>query len=178
MQRSVALATGVVIGVFLIKPNGILVLPVQSSPAVLAAYALLALRRVALAPPARGSCSARRAHADRDADAPAPPRGATPRRRRRPPGPDSRVTSSLEVTRGVDRPALRRAPETRTRDRLAIAIPTAVSAVLCLLEISGRSLGFDESATVTIAAQHGSPSARRSRTTAATCRATTCSSIS
>ena len=33
---------GVVVGVFLIKPNGILVLPVQSSPAVLAAYALLA----------------------------------------------------------------------------------------------------------------------------------------
>ena len=66
------------------------------------------------------------------------------------------MTSSLQVTRGVDRPARRRAPETRTRDRLAVAIPTAVSAVLCLLEISDRSIGFDESATVTIAAQHGS----------------------
>lgn len=42
LQRSVALATGAVIGIFLIKPNGILLLPVQSSPAVLAAYALLA----------------------------------------------------------------------------------------------------------------------------------------
>ncbi len=58
-QRSVALATGMVIGVFLIKPNGILVLPVQSSPAVLAAYAAAGLGRVALAPPARGRCSAR-----------------------------------------------------------------------------------------------------------------------
>ena len=66
------------------------------------------------------------------------------------------MTTSLRVTRGFDRPALRRAPETRTRDWLAIAIPTALSVVLCLLEIAGRSLGFDESATVTIAAQHGS----------------------
>jgi alpha-1,6-mannosyltransferase len=43
VQRSVALATGAVVGIFLIKPNGILVLPVQSAPAVLAAYALIAL---------------------------------------------------------------------------------------------------------------------------------------
>lgn len=42
-QRSFALALGAAIAVFLIKPNGILVLPVQSSPAVLGAYALLAV---------------------------------------------------------------------------------------------------------------------------------------
>lgn len=40
-QRSMALALGSVVAVFLIKPNGILALPVQSSPAVLGAYALL-----------------------------------------------------------------------------------------------------------------------------------------
>ena len=40
-QRSLALALGSVVAVFLIKPNGILALPVQSSPAVLGAYALL-----------------------------------------------------------------------------------------------------------------------------------------
>ncbi len=43
VQRSVALAIGAALAVFLIKPNGILVLPVQSSPAVLAAYLLLAV---------------------------------------------------------------------------------------------------------------------------------------
>src|SRR5262249_4280297 len=43
LQRSVTLALGAALGVFLIKPNGILVLPVQSSPAVLAAYVLLAV---------------------------------------------------------------------------------------------------------------------------------------
>lgn len=41
-QRSAALATGAALAVFLIKPSGILALPVQSSPAVLAAYVLLA----------------------------------------------------------------------------------------------------------------------------------------
>ncbi len=42
------------------------------------------------------------------------------------------------------------------RDWVAIGIPTALAAVLCFLDISGRSLGFDEAATVTIASQHGS----------------------
>lgn len=42
-QRSIALALGAVAAVFVIKPNGILALPVQSSPAVLGAYALLAV---------------------------------------------------------------------------------------------------------------------------------------
>ena len=36
------------------------------------------------------------------------------------------------------------------------ARPTALAAVLCFVQIAGRSLGFDEAATVTIAAQHGS----------------------
>lgn len=40
-QRSVVLATGAALAVFLIKPNGILALPVESSPAVLAVYVLL-----------------------------------------------------------------------------------------------------------------------------------------
>ncbi len=41
------------------------------------------------------------------------------------------------------------------RDRLIVAGPAALAAILCLLEISTRSLGFDEAATVTIAAQSG-----------------------
>ena len=42
------------------------------------------------------------------------------------------------------------------RDLLAVGVPAALAAVLSLLEITGRSLGFDEGATATIAAQHGS----------------------
>ncbi len=39
---------------------------------------------------------------------------------------------------------------------LSIGVPTAVAAVLSTIDIAGRSIGFDEAATVTIAAQHGS----------------------
>ncbi len=42
------------------------------------------------------------------------------------------------------------------RDWAAIGIPVALAAVLCFTQISSRSLGFDEAATVTIASQHGS----------------------
>jgi mannosyltransferase len=41
------------------------------------------------------------------------------------------------------------------RDRLTVAGPAALAAVLCFTSLTGRSLGFDEAATVTIAAQHG-----------------------
>jgi alpha-1,6-mannosyltransferase len=43
LQCSVGLAVGAAVAPFLIKPDGILALPVQSAPAVLAAYLLLAL---------------------------------------------------------------------------------------------------------------------------------------
>jgi mannosyltransferase len=46
--------------------------------------------------------------------------------------------------------------EARTADLAAVGLPTALAAVLCLVQIAGRSIGFDEAATVTIAAQHGS----------------------
>jgi mannosyltransferase len=42
------------------------------------------------------------------------------------------------------------------RDLLAIGVPAVLAAVLSMIEITGRSLGFDEGATATIAAQHGS----------------------
>ena len=42
-QRSLALALGAVVAVFVVKPNGILVLPLPSAPAVIAAYLLVAL---------------------------------------------------------------------------------------------------------------------------------------
>src|SRR5207302_1237406 len=43
----------------------------------------------------------------------------------------------------------------RRLETAAVAIPAALAAILCLYEIATRSLGFDESASVTIAAQHG-----------------------
>ncbi|MDQ6731372.1 MAG: hypothetical protein M3022_14055, partial [Actinomycetota bacterium] len=39
---------------------------------------------------------------------------------------------------------------------IAIGIPVLLAAALSLLQIDGRSLGFDEAATVTIASQNGS----------------------
>jgi mannosyltransferase len=43
----------------------------------------------------------------------------------------------------------------RGRDRMAIVAPAALAAVLSLYRITGRSLGFDEGATVAIVSQHG-----------------------
>lgn len=42
------------------------------------------------------------------------------------------------------------------RDLLVLAGPALLATGLCLIQITGRSLGFDESATVAIAGQHGS----------------------
>src|SRR5690349_12450256 len=41
-------------------------------------------------------------------------------------------------------------------DAALLAGPVLLAVVLCLIGISGRSLGFDEAATVAIAGQHGS----------------------
>jgi mannosyltransferase len=46
-------------------------------------------------------------------------------------------------------------PSESQRDRLVVLAPAALAAVLCFLQLTSRSLGFDEAATVTIAAQHG-----------------------
>jgi mannosyltransferase len=46
--------------------------------------------------------------------------------------------------------------DARTRNVALLAAPALLATGLCLVEISRRSLGFDESATVAIAAQHGS----------------------
>jgi mannosyltransferase len=43
----------------------------------------------------------------------------------------------------------------RARAATAVGAPTLLAAVLCLISISGRSIGFDEAASVAIAAQHG-----------------------
>jgi hypothetical protein len=43
----------------------------------------------------------------------------------------------------------------RALNAIAIAIPALLAAALCLIDITGRSLGFDEGASVTIASQHG-----------------------
>ncbi len=66
------------------------------------------------------------------------------------------MTSSLQEARSPRRLAVGDTWSSPGRDWLAVGVPTIVSAVLCLFEISSRSLGFDEAATVTIASQHGS----------------------
>ncbi|MGA9856950.1 MAG: glycosyltransferase family 39 protein [Solirubrobacteraceae bacterium] len=47
-------------------------------------------------------------------------------------------------------------PATGRLDVAAVAVPALLAAVLASLQISSRSLGFDEAATVAIASQHGS----------------------
>ncbi len=44
----------------------------------------------------------------------------------------------------------------RILNRLAIGAPMAIAALLTLIQIDGRSISFDEAATLTIAHQHGS----------------------
>ncbi len=43
----------------------------------------------------------------------------------------------------------------RRFDVLVVGAPAALAAALCVIQITGRSLGFDEAATVAIAARHG-----------------------
>ena len=50
----------------------------------------------------------------------------------------------------------RLAQDARARDGAAVAIPALLALILCAIGITGRSLGFDEAATVAIASQHGS----------------------
>jgi mannosyltransferase len=46
--------------------------------------------------------------------------------------------------------------DARGRDRAAIVVPALLAALLSLIAISARSLGFDEGTTVAIVSQHGS----------------------
>ncbi|MEO6859587.1 MAG: glycosyltransferase family 39 protein [Solirubrobacteraceae bacterium] len=65
-------------------------------------------------------------------------------------------TPSVEPSAALSSPA---PPSPRlsdaARDRLAVLGPTVLGLALCFFEITTRSLGFDEAATVTIAAQSG-----------------------
>jgi mannosyltransferase len=46
--------------------------------------------------------------------------------------------------------------DARGRDRAAIAVPALLAALLSIIRITSRSLGFDEGATMAIVSQHGS----------------------
>jgi mannosyltransferase len=46
--------------------------------------------------------------------------------------------------------------DARGRDRAAIAVPALLAALLSIIQLTSRSLGFDEGATVAIVSQHGS----------------------
>jgi len=46
--------------------------------------------------------------------------------------------------------------DARGRDSAAIAVPALLAALLSIIQITSRSLGFDEGATVAIVSQHGS----------------------
>jgi 4-amino-4-deoxy-L-arabinose transferase-like glycosyltransferase len=65
-----------------------------------------------------------------------------PVRRRRLPGPDG-VVRRLSLDAGA-------------RDRAAVAVPALLAALLSVIAIGSRSLGFDEGTTVAIVSQHGS----------------------
>jgi hypothetical protein len=65
-QRSMGLAVAVVVSVFIVKPNGILALPLQSAPAVMVAYALI------------GATAWRHGRRRRQHPSPAPVRESTP----------------------------------------------------------------------------------------------------
>ncbi len=55
-----------------------------------------------------------------------------------------------------DEPLSRPPRSSRIRDVLVPAVPAGLAALLCAYGLTSRSLGFDEAASVTIAAQHGS----------------------
>ena len=57
------------------------------------------------------------------------------------------------MTATISRPALTR--RASRADAAAVAVPAALAAVLSSISLTGRSLGFDEGATVAIASQHG-----------------------
>ena len=59
------------------------------------------------------------------------------------------------MTAIAERAPVRERASAPSRDWPVVAAPAALAAVLVLVGISGRSLGFDEAASVTIAAQHG-----------------------
>ena len=142
-QRSWPLAVALAVSVFVVKPGGILALPLDTAPAVLAVYVLIAGRCVWR----RGACRGTRGRGRRDTDAGAP-RPATSALADGAPSP---AGENLTAARAAARP--RRA---RRATALAVGLPAVLAAVLCAIGITGRSLGFDEAATVTIASQHGS----------------------
>jgi hypothetical protein len=53
-------------------------------------------------------------------------------------------------------PPARPASRVRPSDVAVVAVPALLGAVLCLIELTTRSLWLDEAATVAIAGQHGS----------------------
>lgn len=77
-----------------------------------------------------------------------------------PPRPGASESASGGASGGADRalPGTTddgRSRRERLKDGAVVVIPAAMAAVLCLVEITGRSLGFDEAASVAIASQHG-----------------------
>jgi Dolichyl-phosphate-mannose-protein mannosyltransferase len=69
--------------------------------------------------------------------------------------PPAKDQSSPVTDAGEVAGSARHARRERRLSAAAVAIPTILAAALCLYEITGPSLGFDEAASVTIAAQHG-----------------------
>ncbi len=120
----------VALSVFLVKANGVLALPLQSAPAVLAVYAAGALVCLAARP-------------------------RSPPRRARAPALGARRVMTATAERATVREPGRAASRRDWAAVAALAAPTALAAVLVAVGLSARSLGFDEAASVTIAAQHG-----------------------
>lgn len=68
---------------------------------------------------------------------------------------DSPTVEQPSLSVGVRAAALRAARDDRLRDAASVLGPAMLAAALCLIDLTSRSLGFDEAASVTIASQQG-----------------------
>jgi hypothetical protein len=68
---------------------------------------------------------------------------------------DSPTVEQPSLSVGVRAAALRAARDDRLRDAASVLGPAMLAAALCLFDLTSRSLGFDEAASVTIASQQG-----------------------
>jgi mannosyltransferase len=68
----------------------------------------------------------------------------------------SSAPAASPATAVVARPRPRSAGDLFASDFAVVTVPALLALVLCVIGITGRSLGFDEAASVAIASQHGS----------------------
>lgn len=171
-QRSPVVSAVVVVGSFLVKPDGILLLSRGASPVLagiwlaIAAAGWLAWRRrsprpAQLAPaqavdgqPGEAAATAGSSRALASATAPRSAASATvPRSAASATAPRSSASASALRLRAL--PIRVRLRVERRLDAAVIAGPALLGLLLCLYQLTARSLWLDESASFSIASQHG-----------------------